>query len=205
MRTKNTNVVAIDIPTNRAKAVRLTDDERFRKAVAVPDENGCELWTLGQFSNGYGMFSVGSQNVYAHRYGYSMHYQQPIPEGKYVLHSVECTSRLCTAKDHLRIGTAAENSADMVKAGHSMKGKKAHRRTMTDADRQLIGELWLSGVSQYAISKRLNRSEVVISYNVRKMKAAMAAKLKAKAADIGKAAKEFSKALDQLIDQPKAA
>lgn len=201
------NVVAINA-AKTIKPAKPTPAQRFNKLVAEPTADGCELFTGAALQNGYGAFSVDGETIYAHRFAYEMHNNATIPAGKYVLHSLTCTSRLCTAKAHLRIGTAAENSADMVAAGRSVLGRKLPKRVMTTANREQIVSLSLSGLSGYAIAKKTGWSQVVVSYQLRKNKAAVAEKIRARASNILEAASQFKSTLDGILadaDPKKAA
>ncbi len=101
--------------------------ERFIQKVDQ-QANGCWLWTAGRFANGYGLFretgSKGGKLMRAHRWSYE-HFVGPIPEGMLLLHS--CDVRHCVRPDHLRVGTQAENMADMVSKGRQGRRGMAQR------------------------------------------------------------------------------
>lgn len=86
-----------------------------RVSRGAPD--ACWLWTGPVHLDGYGGLKVGGRrgSTYrAHRLVYEL-VHGPIPDGLYVLHS--CDTRLCCNPAHLRVGTAAENTADMARRG----------------------------------------------------------------------------------------
>lgn len=80
----------------------------------------CWLWTSAVIRR-YGIFSVGSRKVRAHRYVWEIT-NGPIPEGLFVCHT--CDTPLCVRPDHLFLGTAADNAKDAVSKGRSATGDR---------------------------------------------------------------------------------
>jgi hypothetical protein len=92
--------------------------------------DGCWGWRGSKDTRGYGMFKVEeNRNMKAHRYSYEF-YRGPIPEGMFVCHS--CDNRLCTNPDHLFLGSARDNSKDMVDKERSARGEKHSQRKLTE-------------------------------------------------------------------------
>ena len=69
--------------------------------------SGCWEWTAYRNADGYGIFSVGSRPVLAHRFSYEKFVGQ-IPEGKQLDH--KCRNRSCVNPYHLEVVTNKENA-----------------------------------------------------------------------------------------------
>lgn len=82
-----------------------------RLSVKVP-EAGCWIWvgTAGR----YGKFFHEGRPKDAHRAAWLV-FKGPIPQGMRVCHS--CDVPLCVNPDHLFLGTAKDNTLDMMKKG----------------------------------------------------------------------------------------
>ena len=100
----------------------MTIEERFWSKVALSD--GCWLWG-GCKRKGYGAINIGGRIHDAHRLSYTIANGE-IPEGLCVLH--KCDNPSCVNPLHLRLGSLADNVADMVAKGRNRSGsvKKTH-------------------------------------------------------------------------------
>ncbi len=92
--------------------------ERFWHRVQKTEH--CWLWTGTKLSLGYGILSVAGKSVRAHRFSYEMH--RGSTTGKMVCH--KCDTPLCVNPDHLFLGTAKDNTADMHAKGRFKGGQK---------------------------------------------------------------------------------
>ena len=83
--------------------------------------NGCIVWTKSKNKKGYGAITSKvngkKRDLLAHRASWIVH-NNKYPE-KLILHS--CDNPPCINIDHLREGTAAENSAEMVRKNRTSK------------------------------------------------------------------------------------
>jgi hypothetical protein len=87
-------------------------DDWIRNASPEPN-TGCWLWTHGTTNQGYGRLFLDGKIQLAHRVSYQM-FNGDIPEGMMVRHV--CHNPVCFNPDHLLVGTAQDNSDDMVRA-----------------------------------------------------------------------------------------
>ena len=87
-------------PTNEA-AARFLDKVTFTEA-------GHWLWTAGTNGNGYGRFSIGGRNLFAHRIAWSWRHGVQIPDGLSIDHL--CRIRGCVCPDHLEAVSQRENT-----------------------------------------------------------------------------------------------
>jgi hypothetical protein len=96
--------------------------ERFMEQVFLPTESGCWLWigaTRGNEKNNmYGGFCWNKRTWIASRAAYVL-FIGPIPTNMRVCHVCDC--RLCVRPEHLFLGTARDNTQDMIQKGRGPK------------------------------------------------------------------------------------
>lgn len=94
----------------------------------VRAEGACLVVTGARNANGYGMASL-SRGAHGTRLAHRVvweHHNGPIPPGLLVMHT--CDNPPCVDLTHLRLGTHAENSQDMVNKGRGVRLLEACRR-----------------------------------------------------------------------------
>ena len=126
---------------------------------------GCRIWFGPSVPRGYGVISVNGRQTYAHRAAW-LDVNGTIPIGMFVLHS--CDIPACVNVNHLFLGTAKDNSLDMVKKGRGnyinrAKGKDHPRRKLYQSDVDLIRQSYLSGSTQTELAIRFGVSQSQIS------------------------------------------
>jgi len=108
----------------------MSDRERFFHHVEKTP--ACWLWTAAKTPR-YGSFYVDGRNKLAHRYSYEIH-KGRIPKGLYVCHT--CDNPSCVNPDHLFLGSAKDNTDDMMTKGRGMwpSGTRHHLSRLSDDD-----------------------------------------------------------------------
>lgn len=110
--------------------------DRFWRRIDKPaDPDACWLWPGQLHSKGYGLCGKS----YAHRVSYVLHHG-PVPEGLMVCHSCDVrhpvgdtTYRRCCNPLHLWVGSAKQNSEDMVAKGRQPAGERHMSKTHPEA------------------------------------------------------------------------
>lgn len=153
--------------TKHSKTELLTRDvpidtqERFWSKVQKTDS--CWTWIGARNKKGYGHFSwrkMGRPHL-AHRF-VLMLTGINIPEGMLVMHT--CDNRACVNPDHLRMGTAANNSQDMVVKGRSRRGESNQVAKLKEREVIEIKNLYASGgYSQKTLAQRYGVSASSVS------------------------------------------
>lgn len=132
------------------------NDPKFWQKV---DKSGdCWLWTGHRSSkDGYGRLSrwkITRAPLLAHRHSWTLRYGA-IPDGLFVLH--KCDVRSCVNPDHLFLGTARDNTHDMISKGrdslfHPHFGEDHGNARLTDEAIRAIRALSAQGHSQRSIA-----------------------------------------------------
>ncbi len=96
-----------------------TLDERFWGRVDKSAANGCWEWLGNIKRNGYGTFMANGRCFNVHRLAWVICNGQ-VPDGQCVMHI--CDNRKCVNPAHLMVGTAKDNTQDMIRKGRHKSG-----------------------------------------------------------------------------------
>jgi len=143
---------------------------RYADASGGPD--ACWPWKGAKNTGGYGKLSTfykengkrRTRNDTASRLGYAL-FNGDIPPGMYVCH--RCDNRHCVNPKHLFLGTAKENSEDMVAKGRQHRGARRPASKLDWPKVDAIRAAYEAGTSSYALAEQYGVSRPLINQIVR--------------------------------------
>ena len=140
-----------------------TVEMRFWEKVKKTDS--CWLWCASHYKTGYGQFRIGgSGKRSAHRFSYAFHYGE-IPPDKLVCH--HCDVRSCVNPAHLYLGTAKQNTGDMLVRERYLKGEQKKHAKLNNQKVKEIREAYYSGA--ITDKKQLGRKYGVTHSTIRRI------------------------------------
>lgn len=147
------------MPTRDATHLAVADKRfvaRYRTYVQPRDGDACWSWLKSRNETGYGQIEFSRNgvrfNLLAHRVAWALHIGD-IPSGFLVCH--KCDVRDCVNPNHLFLGTANDNTQDMLRKGRHRAdaGEECHNALLTEEDISLIRGLHRKGLGASFISR----------------------------------------------------
>lgn len=134
---------------------RPKSDERLRflAKVRVMD-SGCHEWQSNFSRGGYGKFHSEGKTAPAHRVAYRLFKENP--GSLHVLH--RCDNRKCVNVDHLFLGEARDNVADM-----DAKKRRGTKSKLTYGDVEEIKALLGARFSQRVVAEKFGVNQTTVS------------------------------------------
>lgn len=138
--------------------------EHFWSRINVGEPDACWLWT-GPKVRQYGYLKYQGERWRAHRLAYHLTYNTLGKLDQMVCH--KCDNPPCCNPKHLFLGTAADNTADMIHKGRCSEGELHPISFLTENKVQEIVDLYATGMSQRAIAERYSVAHRTIGQIVR--------------------------------------
>ena len=113
----------------------MNSEQEARFWAKVNKTETCWLWTAHCLKNGYGQFRVDGTGRLAHRLSLEHHLGRPLLPGMCACHAPHsiCGHRTCVNPHHLSEKTRAENNADTIADGTSIRGTRCASSKLTEA------------------------------------------------------------------------
>ena len=101
--------------------------QKFWERVSTGPNDVCWPWSKS-IKNGYGRFTEGYKEHYAHRRAWELS-RGPIPHGLMVLH--RCNNKVCCNPFHLKLGTGKVNTNEAYRDGLCRTGERHPKAKLT--------------------------------------------------------------------------
>lgn len=138
-------------------------ERRFWSRVNKDTGSDCWEWTGGLSITGYGRFSDGSEQGYAHRMLWQ-HLHGRLSGEILVCHT--CDNRSCVNPDHLFIGTQKDNMHDMIAKGRkavvSLPGESSGNHKLTEDQVRMIRNGFFGDLSAPMVGLQLGISHSTV-------------------------------------------
>lgn len=138
----------------------MSDLERFWSKVDKSGPTDCWPWTGHRHERGYGIFWFSGKNIRANRFALEATSGAPPFEGAMALHS--CHNPPCCNPNHLRWGTALDNTGDQIIRFGPLVGENSRRSQITDAAADKILHMRMEGYRVREIASELDLQESLV-------------------------------------------
>jgi len=139
-------------------------EERFWEKVNICDEDECWEWLASKSKKGYGHFDARCGESRAHRYSWVVYFGE-ITDELQVLH--HCDNPSCVNPKHLFLGTAKDNTQDMLKKGRDrLIGDKNGQSKLTSEKVKVARVLRKMGWTYQKIADIYNVSNATIFHAI---------------------------------------
>lgn len=134
---------------------RGTDEEKFlSNVVRGKSEYDCWDWRAAKaVRGGYGIMSFSGKPMRANRISWIV-FRGEIPDGMQVCHA--CDNPPCCNPEHLFLGSAKENAADMISKGRQ-KPTRGTDHPMSKLSGDQVGEIVVKGIVDKIGTRELGR------------------------------------------------
>lgn len=126
----------------------------------APELGACWEWQGGGNGHGYGQMRVNYSQVGTHKIAWELANGQ-IPAKLYVLH--KCDNRACCNPGHLFLGTAKDNTIDMIQRGRKRARLGAPHHHVTNDEVLTIKSRYADGATKAALAREFNVSHNTVS------------------------------------------
>lgn len=117
--------------------------------------NGCIEWLGAKSKLGYGHIAINSKTKYCHRVLYEITHKVILRRDQFVCHS--CDSPSCVNIDHLWLGSAYNNTQDMIKGRYNNREKcvpsvvkKPRKTTKLHTRQRIVSDETIRSIRQAA-------------------------------------------------------
>lgn len=132
--------------------------ERFWDKVDQRGPDECWEWQAFRLPGGYGKIAADrvrgepKVSLTAHRVAWEFTNGRPVPDGMRVCH--RCDNPPCCNPAHLFLGTAKENTRDMLSKARHCHGERYPHHKLTEDDVREIRKLKAAGVTYDELERR---------------------------------------------------
>lgn len=140
--------------------------DKFWSKVSIGRKDDCWRWLAHIGKDGYGVFSVYSKLLKAHRFSWLItNTEKDIPEGLCICH--KCDNRFCVNPNHLFLGTYVDNMQDMIKKGRQSVGMCHGKKLRGEKNGKVkLTQIQVDEMRKIAKTEKITQHELAEMYNI---------------------------------------